>query len=139
MKNSKRRWMNTMKLAKDEKNEGFPVDIETIYDHGLTEEERLQWFKHEYFYPKTKEEYLQRLKRYKNPRSILNSIWHDLFTLYFRRGDWAKAKEFLTKIDDKKLRWEIVFMATGGCILMEWSQKARDYFRDVCEVWPIFG
>jgi hypothetical protein len=126
---------------KDEKNEGFPVDndIETIYDHGLTEEERLQWFGSEYFYPPSKEEYLQRLKRYKNPKTILNQIWEDLFTLYFRRGDWAKAKENLTKIEDKKLRWAIVFMETGGCILQEWSQKARDYFRDVCEVWPIFG
>jgi hypothetical protein len=83
-----------MKSAKGEKNEGIPADIETIYDHGLTEEERLQWFKLEYFCPKTKEEYLQRLKRYKNPKSILNHIWHDLFTLYFRRGDWAKAKGF---------------------------------------------
>jgi hypothetical protein len=129
-----------MKSAKGKKNEGFPVDndIETIYDHGLTEEERLQWFKHEYFYPRTKEEYLQRLKRYENPKSMLNRIWHDLFTLYFNRGDWAKAKEYLTRIEDKKLRWEIVFMATGGCILQEWSQKARDYFKDVCEVWPIF-
>jgi hypothetical protein len=128
---------------KDEKNEGFPVDndIETIYDHGLTEEERLQWFGDEYFYPPSKEEYLQRLKRYKNPKTILNQIWDDLFTLYFMRGDWAKAKEYLTKIDDKKLRWEIVFFATGADVLTdpEWTQKARDYFRDVCEVWPIFG
>jgi hypothetical protein len=128
-----------MKSAKGEKNEGFPADIETIYDHGLTEEERLQWFKHEYFYPKTKEEYLQRLRgHYKRTTSILNHIYKDLFILYFRRGDWAKAKEFLTKIDDKKRRWEIVFIMTGGCILQEWSQKARDYFKDVCEVWPIF-
>ncbi|MFZ8784972.1 hypothetical protein [Thermocrinis sp.] len=124
----------------DEKNKTLPADIETIYDHGLTEEERLQWFKHEYFYPKTKEEYLQRLKRYKNPRTILNSIWHDLFTLYFNRGDWAKAKEYLTRIDDKKLRWLIVFMITGADVLTdpEWTFKARDYFRDVCEVWRIF-
>jgi len=127
-----------MKAVRDEKNESFPADIETIYDHGLTEEERLQWFGSEYFYPPSKEEYLQRLKRYKNPQAMLNHIWEDLFTLYFNRGDWAKAKEYLTKIDDKKRRWEIVFMATGGCILQEWTQKARDYFKDVCEVWPIF-
>jgi hypothetical protein len=129
-----------MKSAKGEKNEGIPADIETIYDHGLTEEERLQWFKFEYFYPKTKEEYLQRLKRYKNPKSILNRIWHDLFTLYFRRGDWAKAKEYLTRIDDKKERWLIVFMATGGDVLRdpEWTEKARAYFEDVCEVWQLF-
>jgi uncharacterized protein HemY len=127
---------------KDEKNEGFPAEIETIYDHGLTEEERLQWFGPEIFYPKTKEEYLQRLReRYRNPKSILISIWEDLFTLYFYRGDWAKAKEYLVRIDDKKLRWEIVFMITGADVLtdFEWTQKARDYFRDVCEVWPIFG
>jgi len=130
-----------MKSAKDEKNEGFPADIETIYDHGLTEEERLQWFGSEYLYPASKEDYLQRLKRYEDPKSMLNHIWEDLFILYFRRGDWAKAKEYLTKIDDKKLRWAIVFFATGADVLtdLEWTQKARDYFRDVCEVWPIFG
>jgi uncharacterized protein HemY len=124
----------------DEKNKTVPADIETIYDHGLTEEERLQWFKHEYFYPKTKEEYLQKLKRYKNPQTILNHIWSDLFTLYFKRGDWAKAKEFLTRIDDKKLRWEIVFIATGADVLTdpEWTEEARKYFEDVCEVWRIF-
>jgi uncharacterized protein HemY len=122
----------------DEKNKTLPADIETIYDHGLTEEERLQWFGHEYFYPKTKEEYLQRLKRYKNPRTILNRIWHDLFILYFKRGDWAKAKEYLTKIDDKKRRWEIVFMITGADVLTDQSEKARDYFRDVCEVWEVW-
>jgi uncharacterized protein HemY len=130
--------MNLLKGVKDETTD----DIETIYDHGLTEEERLQWFAPEIFYPKTKEEYLQRLReRYKNPKSLLSRIWHDLFTLYFNRGDWAKAKEYLTKIDDKKLRWFIVFMITGADVLIdpEWTKKARDYFRDVCEVWPIFG
>jgi len=123
------------------KNKTLPADIETIYDHGLTEEERLQWFKHEYFYPKTKEEYLQKLKRYENPQTILNHIWSDLFTLYLKRGDWAKAKEFLTRIDDKKLRWAIVFMAAGGDVLTdpEWTDKVHNYFEDVCEVWPIFG
>jgi uncharacterized protein HemY len=122
------------------KNKTLPADIETIYDHGLTEEER-QWFGPEIFYPKTKEEYLQRLReRYRNPKSLLSQIWEDLFTLYFNRGDWAKAKEYLTKIDDKKRRWEIVFMITGADVLIdpEWTKKARDYFRDVCEVWRIF-
>jgi len=126
-----------MKSAKDEKNEGFPADIETIYDHGLTEEER-QWFGSEYRYPKTKEEYLQRLKRYKDPKYY---IWRDLFILYFKRGDWAKAKEYLTRIDDKKLRWAIVFGVAGGDVVTdpEWQKKVFDYFEDVCEVWPIFG
>jgi tetratricopeptide (TPR) repeat protein len=128
------------KISKRQKNAGFPADIETIYDHGLTEEERLQWFGGGSFYPKSKEEYLQRLKRYEDPKSILNSIWHDLFILYFMRGDWAKAKEYLTKIDDKKARWLIVFMAAGGDVLTdpEWTKKARDYFSDVCEVWENF-
>jgi hypothetical protein len=123
------------------KNKTLPADIETIYDHGLTEEERLQWFKHEYFYPKTKEEYLQRLKRYKNPRTILNSIWHDLFTLYFKRGDWAKAKEYLTRIDDKKLRCLIVFMAAGGDTIIdpEWTEKVYEYFEDIWEEFEDIG
>jgi uncharacterized protein HemY len=131
-----------MKSLKGVKSETIPDEIETIYDHGLTEEERLQWFGPEIFYPKTKEEYLQRLReRYRNPKSLLNHIWEDLFTLYFNRGDWAKAKEFLTRIDDKKLRWAIVFIATGADVLTdpEWTEKARKYFEDVCEVWPIFG
>jgi tetratricopeptide (TPR) repeat protein len=126
--------MNIMKSLKDEKNEGFPADIETIYDHGLTEEERRQWFKREYFYPKTKEEYLQRLKRYKT-QTILNHIWYDLFYLYFKRGDWAKAKEYLTKIEDKNLRRMIVFRVAGGDVIidLEWTTKVFDYFRDVYE------
>jgi uncharacterized protein HemY len=131
-----------MKSLKGADNNAIPNEIETIYDHGLTEEERLQWFGDEYFYPKTKEEYLQRLReRYRNPKSILGRVWKDLFTLYFKRGDWAKAKEYLTKIEDKKMRWWIVFMITGADVLIdsEWTKKARDYFRDVCEVWPIFG
>jgi uncharacterized protein HemY len=130
-----------MSPRKGVNNEAIPNEIETIYDHGLTEEERLQWFGLEIFYPKTKEEYLQRLReRYRNPKSILISIWEDLFTLYFKRGDWAKAKEYLIRIEDKKARWLIVFMITGADVLIdpEWTQKARDYFRDVCEVWRIF-
>jgi len=131
-----------MKSLKGANNDAIPDEIETIYDHGLTEEERLQWFGPEIFYPKTKEEYLQRLReRYRNPKSILISIWEDLFTLYFQRGDWAKAKEYLTRIEDRKMRWLIVFMITGADVLIdpEWTKKARDYFEDVCEVWPIFG
>ena len=126
-----------MKSAKDEKNEGFPADIETIYDHGVTEEER-QRFGSEYRYPKTKEEYLQRLKRYEDPKY---HIWRDLFMLYFERGDWAKAKEYLTRIEDKKLRWLNVFIVAGGDVMTdpEWTEKVLNYFEDVCEVWPIFG
>jgi hypothetical protein len=130
-----------MKSAKDEKSEGLPVDndIETIYDHGLTEEER-QWFGSEYFYPASKEEYLQRLKRYKNLQTILNHIWSDLFMLYFRRGDWAKAKEYLTKIDDKKLRGFNVFIVAGGDVLIdsEWTKKVYEYFEDICEFEDIY-
>jgi uncharacterized protein HemY len=126
-----------MNLSKGGKSETMD-EIETIYDHGLTEEER-QWFEPEIFYPKTKEEYLQRLReRYKNPKSLLSRIWEDLFTLYFNRGDWAKAKEFLTRIDDKKLRWAIVFMITGADVLTDQTEKARDYFRDVCEIWEVW-
>jgi uncharacterized protein HemY len=126
--------MNLLKGVKGETTD----EIETIYDHGLTEEER-QWFGSGILYPKTKEEYLQRLReRYRNPKSLLSRIWEDLFTLYFNRGDWAKAKEFLTRIEDKKLRWEIVFMITGADVLTEQAEKARDYFRDVCEVWEVW-
>jgi uncharacterized protein HemY len=128
-----------MKSLKGANNDVIPDEIETIYDHGLTEEERLQWFGPEILYPKTKEEYLQRLReRYRNNKSILISIWEDLFILYFNRGDWAKAKEYLTRIEDKKLRWAIVFMITGADVLTDQTEKARDYFRDVCEVWEVW-
>jgi len=128
-----------MKSLKGANNDAIPDEIETIYDHGLTEEERLQWFGPEIFYPKTKEEYLQRLReRYRNPKSILISIWEDLFTLYLNRGDWAKAKEYLTRIEDRKMRWLIVFMITGADVLTDQTEKARDYFRDVCEVWEVW-
>jgi len=128
-----------MNLLKGANNDAIPDEIETIYDHGLTEEERTQWFGPEIFYPKTKEEYLQRLReKYRNPQSILIRVWKDLFTLYFQRGDWAKAKEYLTRIDDKKLRWAIVFMITGADVLTDQTEKARDYFRDVCEVWEVW-
>jgi len=129
-----------MKSLKGANNDAIPDEIETIYDHGLTEEERLQWFGPEIFYPKTKEEYLQRLReRYRNSKSILISIWKDLFTLYFKRGDWAKAKEYLTRIEDRKMRWLIVFMITGADVVTdpEWTEKARNYFRDVCELWRV--
>jgi len=127
-----------MKSLKGANNNAIPDEIETIYDHGLTEEERLRWFGPEIFYPKTKEEYLQRLRgKYRNPKSILVSIWEDLFILYLRRGDWAKAKEYLIRIEDKKARWLIVFMATGADVLTDQTEKARDYFRDVCEVWRV--
>jgi hypothetical protein len=128
-----------MKSLKGANNDAIPGEIETIYDHGLTEEERLQWFGPEILYPKTKEEYLQRLReRYRNPKSILISIWEDLFILYLNRGDWAKAKEYLTRIEDRKMRWLIVFMITGADVLTDQSEKARDYFRDVCEVWEVW-
>jgi hypothetical protein len=126
-----------MNLLKGVKGETMD-EIETIYDHGLTEEER-QWFEPEIFYPKTKEEYLQRLReRYKNPKTLLTRIWEDLFTLYFNRGDWAKAKEYLTRIEDRKMRWLIVFMITGADVLTDQTKKARDYFRDVCEIWDVW-
>jgi hypothetical protein len=108
----------------------------------VTEEERRKWFGIEIFYPKTKEEYFQKLReRCKNPKCMLNQIWEDLFILYFKRGDWAKAKEYLTRIDDKKLRWAIVFAVAGGDVITdpEWSKKVLNYFEDICEVWPIFG
>jgi len=127
-----------MKSLKGANNDAIPDEIETIYDHGLTDEERLQWFGPEIFYPKTKQEYLQRLReRYRNHKSILISIWEDLFTLYFQRGDWAKAKEYLTRIEDRKMRWLIVFMITGADVLTDQTEKARNYFVDVCEVWRV--
>jgi len=129
-----------MKSLKGEKNEGFPVDndIETIYDHGLTEEER-QWFGDEYFYPASKEEYLQRLKRWEDSKSMLYRIWKDLFYLYFNRGDWAKAKEYLMKIDDKRLRCLIVYTAAGGDIIIdrEWRKKVDEYFKDIWEEFKV--
>jgi hypothetical protein len=87
-KNSERRWIDIMKSLKGVKSETIPDEIETIYDHGLTEEERLQWFGPEIFYPKTKEEYLQRLReRYRNPKSILSQyLGRPVHTILSARG-----------------------------------------------------
>jgi hypothetical protein len=69
-KNSERRWIDIMKSLKGVKGETIPDEIETIYDHELTEEERAMVWGLSIFYPKTKEEYLQKLReRYKTPKA----------------------------------------------------------------------
>ncbi|NAZ31035.1 MAG: hypothetical protein GU354_07695, partial [Caldimicrobium sp.] len=75
------------------------------------------------------------------PKRNLNSASGalvDLFLLYFHRGDWAKAKEYLKRIKNKIYKREIFFMALGGCIIEneeeeKWRRKAAEYFRDAFE------
>jgi hypothetical protein len=100
--------------------------IETVYDHNLTDEER-----EKLGFSLTEEEY----RRFTSE----DTAFADLFRLYFHRGDWAKAKEYLKKIKDKIYKREIFFMILGGCIIENeeeerWRRKVAEYFRDAFEV-----
>lgn len=104
----------------------MPKLIETVYDHNLTDEER-----EKLGFSLTEEEY----RRFTSE----NTAFADLFRLYFHRGDWAKAKEYLKRIKDKIYKREIFFMILGGCIIENeeeerWRRKVSEYFRDAFEV-----
>jgi len=104
----------------------LPKLIETVYDHNLTDEER-----EKLGFSLTEEEY----RRFTSE----NTAFADLFRLYFHRGDWAKAKEYLKRIKDKIYKREIFFMILGGCIIENeeeerWRRKVSEYFRDAFEV-----
>jgi hypothetical protein len=96
-----------------------------VYDHNLTDEEKkLLGIRG------NKEDYLKGLTE--------DGALVDLFLLYFHRGDWAKAKEYLKRIKNKIYKREIFFMALGGCIIKneeetKWRRKAAEYFRDAFE------
>ena len=105
----------------------MPKLIETVYDHNLTDEERKKLG-----FSLTEEEY----RRFTSEETALA----DLFRLYFHRGDWAKAKEYLKRIKDKIYKREIFFMSLGGCIIENeeeerWRRKVAEYFRDAFEVY----
>jgi 23S rRNA maturation mini-RNase III len=99
---------------------------ETVYDHNLTDEEKKLLGIGD-----NKEDYLRGLTE--------DDALADLFRLYFHRGDWAKAKEYLKRIKDENYKRDIFFIALGGCLIMseeedEWRLKAAEYFRDAFEV-----
>jgi hypothetical protein len=96
-----------------------------VYDHNLTDEER-----EKLGFSLTEEEY----RRFTSENAALA----DLFRLFFHRGDWAKAKEYLKRIKNKFYKREIFFIALGGCIIeneeeAKWRRKAAEYFRDAFE------
>jgi hypothetical protein len=103
----------------------LPKIIETVYDHNLTDEEReLLGF------DDNKEDYLKGLTE--------DGAFADLFRLYFHRGDWAKAKEYLKRIKDENYKRDMFIIALGGCLIYskehaEWRRKASEYFRDAFE------
>jgi hypothetical protein len=99
-----------------------------VYDHNLTDEEKKLLRIGD-----NKEDYLRGLTE--------DDALADLFRLYFHRGDWAKAKEYLKRIKDKIYKREIFFMILGGCIIIieneeeeRWRRKVSEYFRDAFEV-----
>jgi uncharacterized protein HemY len=104
----------------------LPKLIETVYDHNLTDEER-----EKLGFSLTEEEY----RRFTSEDTALA----DLFRLYFHRGDWAKAKEYLKKIKDEAYKHDIFLIyALGGCLIYseeqaEWRRKVSEYFRDAFE------
>jgi hypothetical protein len=103
----------------------LPKLIETVYDHNLTDEER-----EKLGFSLTEEEY----RRFTSEETALA----DLFRLYFHRGDWAKAKEYLKRIKDENYKRDMFIIALGGCLIYskehaEWRRKASEYFRDAFE------
>lgn len=100
----------------------MPKPKETVYDHNLTDEEKKLLGIGD-----NKEDYLKGLTE--------DGALADLFLLYFHRGDWAKAKEYLKRIKDKIYKREIFFMFLGGCIIENeeeerWRRKVSEYFWD---------
>jgi len=100
--------------------------IETVYDHNLTDEER-----EKLGFSLTEEEY----RRFTSE----NTAFADLFRLYFHRGGWAKAKEYLKRIKDENYKRDIFLIALGGCLIFSeeerrWRKKADKYFWDAFEV-----
>jgi hypothetical protein len=97
-----------------------------VFDHNLTDEEKkLLGIRG------NKEDYLKWLTE--------DGALVDLFLLYFHRGDWAKAKEYLKKIKNESYKHDI-FLAyvLGGCLIYskeqaEWRRKVSEYFRDAFE------
>ena len=105
----------------------MPKPKETVYDHNLTDEEKKLLGIGD-----NKEDYLKGLTE--------DGALADLFRLYFHRGDWAKAKEYLKKIKDERYKHDIFLIyALGGCLIYskeqaEWRRKVSEYFRDAFEV-----
>jgi TPR repeat protein len=96
-----------------------------VYDHNLTDEEKKLLGIED-----NKEDYLKGLTE--------DGALADLFFLFFHRGDWAKAKEYLKKIKNESYKRDIFFLALGGCLIFskeqaEWRRKAAEYFRDAFE------
>jgi len=103
----------------------LPKPKETVYDHNLTDKERELLGVGD-----NREDYLKGLSE--------DSALADLFRLYFHRGDWAKAKEYLKRIKDENYKRDIFVLALGGCLIYskeqaEWRRKASEYFRDAFE------
>ena len=103
----------------------MPKLIETVYDHNLTDEER-----EELGFSLTEEKYRRVVSE--------DGAFADLFRLYFNRGDWAKAKEYLKKIKNENYKRDIFLIALGGCLVFSeeeerWRKKAEKYFWDAFE------
>ena len=74
--------------------------IETIFDHGVTDEE----FMSLYGFTETREDYEYALGQ--------NDAYRDLYSLYLNRGDSVKAETFLAKIDPTTRQRAL----QGGCV-----------------------
>ena len=84
--------------------------METIYDHGVTEQElNILYFDD----PDTKDEYLIGLSQ--------DSAYADLVSLYRMRDDTAQADAFLARIKNKELRqqFKMIPCCVAGRFLSE--------------------
>lgn len=96
-----------------------------MYDHNLTDKER-----EKLGFSLTEEEYHRFIS--------VDTALADLFFLYFHRGDWAKAKEYLKRIKNENYKRDTFLIALGGCLVFSeeherWRKKAEKYFRDAFE------
>lgn len=90
--------------------------METIYDHGVTEQELDVLY---FGDPDSQAEYLTGLSQ--------DSAYADLVSLYRMRGDDARAESFLDRIQDKELRqqFRMIPCCVAGRFLSE-RQSSRE-------------
>jgi len=86
---------NQTSNSHDLNSQGF----ETIYDHGITDDEILEMCDG---YPETREEYFEVLSH--------DSAMSDLFRLYRMRGQPEKSDHYLEQINDDLFRNQIKMM-----------------------------
>lgn len=91
--------------------------METIYDHDVTEQElNILYFDD----PDTQDEYLVGLSQ--------DSAYADLVSLYRMRGDDARAKSFLDRIQNRELRQQ--FRMIPCCVAGRFLSERQSFLEN---------